>query len=68
MGYEGDELVGTGHPEYARTPLRDCMRTIKAPILKTNNHVHIAHGSPSINICLSAKKTGENECLKYERP
>jgi len=60
MGYEGDELVGTVHPEYARMPPLGSMRKIRAPIFKTINHVHIAHSSTPINIGFSANKTGEN--------
>ena len=68
MGYEGDEFSGTVHPEYARMPPLDSMRTIRAPIFKINNHVDIAIGSPPINIGFNANKTGENEFLKYIRP
>jgi hypothetical protein len=68
MGYEGDEFVGTVHPEYARMPPLHSMRKIRAPIFKTIINLHIAHSSPSINLGFSANKTGENKCFKYERP
>ncbi len=65
MSYEGDELNFDYNPEYARMLSLNSMRKIRIIIFRTINNFHIAHGLPTINIDLNAKKARENKSLKY---
>ena len=64
MSYEGDELNFDYNPEYARMLPLNSMRKIRIIIFRTIIDFNIAHGLPTINIDLNAKKAGENERLK----
>ena len=61
MGYEGDELVRTENPKFARMALLDSLRKIRANIFQTINNVHIFDSLPLTNFGLDTNKTGENE-------
>jgi len=60
FGHESDEVVGSVYLEYGRMPPFDSMRKIRATIFNTINHIHIARGSPPINIVFSEINIGEN--------